>query len=138
MRKQPKDYEEPGLLPDEAEAYGAEDEDEDRETHGMSTLGKRGRKRGPNRQTSMAGMSAKNAGEEEAEGSDEERYGLRRKKRQRIDKAEVKSSIAANQQSSANLQEKVDSLCAPKVWLQFSKRNEKNGIVCAHCMQPET
>jgi len=88
-------------------------------------------------------MSNAKVADEEAEGSGEEgRYGLRgRKKRMKAERADPssnKNQSVVNQQSSTNLQEKVDSLCAPKIWLQFNKRNEKNGIVCAYCTQPET
>jgi hypothetical protein len=88
-------------------------------------------------------MSSAKIADEDADLSGEEgRYGLRgRKKRMRPEKIEPSSNkhqSIINQQSSANLQDKVDSLCAPKIWLQFNKRNEKNGIVCAYCLKPET
>jgi len=137
-QRKPKDYDEGANL-DELDAdYGREDPDNDLIEAG-GVLKKRGIRKSARQASSAKAMAA----EDEGDLSGEDRYGLRaRKKRMKVDKAaegnQSKHQSMMHQQSSANLQEKVDSICAPKMWLQMNKRNEKNGIVCAHCMQPET
>jgi hypothetical protein len=77
---------------------------------------------------------------EEAEDiSAEERYGLRgRKKRQKID--EIRENFNANKttHTSFNLQENQNETTSAKNVHVVTKRNEKNGIVCALCYKPET
>lgn len=72
--------------------------------------------------------------------SGEERYGLRgRKKRQKADDLRENMNLNKTSHSSLNVQENQNEVALiGKNSHVLMKRNEKNGIVCAVCWQPET